>query len=146
MPSTAKLPDLSYPVPRKGVRSLSSPYPLPSDIGISPKDIRLQVAETMGDECSGRRRQVAAAMTAHLGIPVSSAAVNKWTRPSEPAKQLAAAYLPAWVRATGSTRLLDLICGLCGRVAVTPEVAEAGRLALELTGGIRRLVELEGAA
>jgi len=101
-------------------------------------------------ECPLSREQVAEGLSKLLGRDVSRAMVDAVVAETHP-HRFAAEWIPAWVRVTGSIRLLELItaeCGLWTADADQHELAEYGRSALQrdklddkLTALKRRLAE-----
>jgi hypothetical protein len=85
-------------------------------------------------ECGLSRAQVAYVLSGELGYEVSVAAVDAIVAETK-ANRMPAEWVPAWVKATGSRRLLDLLCEECGLSAATQEdtdFAELGRHQLKL--------------
>jgi len=95
------------------------------------------------DECGVSRDQMAFALSGELGYPVTVAQIDAIVAPTK-ANRMPAEWIPAWVKATGSRRLLDVLCADCGLTVATSEdreFAEFGRhqlasqdLALRLRG------------
>jgi len=68
-------------------------------------------------QCRWSRDQVAEALSAILTRPVSVAQIDAVTSRTH-SHQFHLEWLPAWVRITGSRRLLDLVCAASGLWAV----------------------------
>lgn len=95
-------------------------------------------------QCGIDREEIAAAMTMMLGgeadepgapddFRVTRAQLDAFTAQSKGAWKLPVTYLPAFIKATGSTWLLDMIAGKCGcRVLVGEEAVLAQWGVLEL--------------
>jgi hypothetical protein len=102
--------------------------------------MRISVAKDL-DECGLSRAQVAHMMSAELGYPVSVAAIEAIVAETK-LNRMPAEWIPAWVKATGSRRLLDMLCEQAGLSIATKEdreFAEFGRhqLAIQkLTPGL----------
>lgn len=101
-------------------------------------DLRASLARAI-QECAKGRPQIAAEMTVLLfGEAAEKGEVtvhmlNAWTAPSRDAWRFPLGFLPAFVRVTGATWLLDWVAELCGcRVMVGDEalLAELGAIAL----------------
>jgi hypothetical protein len=98
------------------------------------------------DECGFGRGNIAIEMERLLGgdpsYPVSVALLNAWTAPSKTDYRFPLTYLPAFIRATGATWLLDVLAGKCGCVTLTGEeqhLVEIGRLQRRVADDKRRL-------
>ncbi len=90
--------------------------------------IRLAVAKDL-NECGLSRAQVAYALSGELGYEVSVPMIEAIVAETK-ANRMPAEWLPAWVKATGSRRLLDLLCEECGLSVATQtdrDFAEFGR-------------------
>jgi hypothetical protein len=64
-------------------------------------------------ECRWSREQVALGLTKLIGREVSLAQIDSILAETK-LHRLPAEWLPAWVRVTGSKRLLELLCAECG--------------------------------
>jgi len=79
--------------------------------------------------CRYSRAEVALRLSEELGYAVSEAAVDAVAAETK-ANRMPAEWVPAWVKVTGSRRLLDILCADCGLSAATAEdreFAELGR-------------------
>lgn len=98
-------------------------------------DTELRAALTAAIAGSGKdRAEVAADMEQLLGsdpdYPVSKALLDAWTAPSRTGHRFPAAYLVAFITATGAHWLLDRIARKCGRLVVSGEHAAAAELGM----------------
>lgn len=71
------------------------------------------------------REQVAERMTALLDTTITHAQLDAWTAPTKTQHRFPTEYLPAFVRATGQLRALELLGQACGARVVVPERVEA---------------------
>lgn len=101
------------------------------------------------EECGFGRGNIAIEMERLLGndpdYPVSVSLLNAWTAPSKTDYRFPLLYLPAFIRATGATWLLEVLAGKCGRVTLTSEeeqLVEIGRLQKRVHDDRRRLQAL----
>ena len=68
-------------------------------------------------ECRWSREQVAEGLTVMLGRPITVSSIDAVTSKTH-SHQFHVEWLPAWIRITGSRRLLDLVCAASGLWAV----------------------------
>jgi hypothetical protein len=79
-------------------------------------DLHLRVKRAAAQdlkECQWSREQVAEGLSKLVGREVSLAQLDTMTAETK-THRLPAEWIPAWVRITGSTRLLELLCAECG--------------------------------
>jgi hypothetical protein len=84
-------------------------------------------------ECRWSREQVAEGLSVMLDRSVTQAQIDAVTSETHP-HNFHAAWLPAWVRITGSRRLLDLVCAAAGLWAVDAgdwDLAQYARASLQ---------------
>jgi hypothetical protein len=92
------------------------------------------------------RAEVAIKLSEITGRPVSENNIDLWTAPSKP-HRFPAELVSAWVRVTGSRRVLELLCeeaGLCAMDAKDLKFAELGRAQIEREKADARLQHLKG--
>ena len=105
---------------------------------IKSLEIRLALARDL-DECGESRAQIAMRLAGELRYPVTVAQIDALVSQTK-ANRLPAEWVAAWVTATGSRRVLDLLCEQLGLSAATEEdrqFAQLGRHRLaeqKLTG------------
>ncbi|WP_119301102.1 hypothetical protein [Dongia deserti] len=99
------------------------------------------------EECGFGRGNIATEMERLLGndpdYPVSVALLNAWTAASKTDYRFPLIYLPAFVRATGATWLLDRLASKCGRVVVDDEMAQLAQARHEELQAVERRKQLE---
>jgi hypothetical protein len=111
-------------------------------------DVRLAVKRAMAldlKECRWSREQVADALSRLIGRSITQVQIDAWVAETKE-HRLAAEYVPAWVRVTGSTRVLDLLCAEAGcwlADAVEHDLADYGRSILHREQLTARLTMLE---
>jgi hypothetical protein len=91
--------------------SMSSP-PLISDssnLSVSVKKAMVQDIR----ECRLSRPQISERLSGLVGVPVSVAMLDAYTADTKP-HRFPAAWIPAWVRITGSRRILAALCERAG--------------------------------
>lgn len=99
-----------------------------SDLGLAIK--RAMVLDLK--QCRWSREQVAQELAAIIGRHITVAQIDAWTAETH-IHRLPAECVAAWVRLTGSRRVLELICGESGLWLGDPtdrELAEYGRARL----------------
>jgi len=95
-------------------------------------------------ECRWSREQVAEGLTRLVGREVSIAQLDAMLAESK-THRLPVEWVPAWVRVTGSRRLLELLVAECGMWLadeVEHDLAEIGRLKIEAEKASAREAEL----
>lgn len=130
------------PIPRKGVRSAPLSGVTWSEPISAASDLRLQASRNIGVVLKGKDRDEIARLVAdRLKRPFSRRRLDKIAS-SDPRGQLT---VPEAVALCGITKSLQPVQGALdelGLVAVAPEVAKAGQLALDLGKIIREFGEV----
>ena len=109
-------------------------------------DTAARVREAAGKdlkECRLSRDQVALELTGMVGREITVAQIDAFVAESKP-HRLPAELLPAWVKVTGSRRLLEALLGELGLSVATEEdreFAELGRVRLRDEKLTRKLLE-----
>lgn len=133
--------------PRKPVQSADALTPEVSPQAQSIDRVCVQLSELIGlDLIDARgldldREDIAAA------CGVSVARINKWAAPAYTDHLPPVQFLPLWIRATGSYRLVEWVANECDLHIVDTEtlrLAELGRLALEVREREARMKQLMG--
>jgi hypothetical protein len=97
-------------------------------------------------ECRWSREEVAMRLTDMAGRPITEATIDAWTARTKP-HRFPADLVPAWVRITGSTRLLHALCedsGMHAADASDREFAELGRAQIEREKAEQKFQQLKG--
>lgn len=84
-------------------------------------------------ECGSTRAQVAADLSRLSGRSITLAQVDAWVAPSHHQHRVPLEMVPAWVFATGSARLIEMVAEVAGLALATEEdrqYAEYGRVSL----------------
>jgi len=112
-----------------------------------PAALKRMLAEDL-TKSSYPRDQVAARMSALLGLPISKAQLDAWTAPTKPLHRFPVEYLPAFVEASGRHGALRLAAEAAGcRLVVPAEVrAELARVEDERKRLVQRERVLRGVA
>jgi len=95
-----------------------------------PARVRRVLREDLA-ECGLSRIEVLGRL-AELGASTTGAMLDAYVADSKP-HRFPAELIPAWVKVTGSRRILDLVCGECGLATATADdqgFAELGRIKL----------------
>lgn len=96
-------------------------------------------------ECHWSREQIALRLSLHAGRTVTVAQINAYTAETKP-HRFPLELLPAWIAATGSRRLLDVIVPLSGPYVIADEsdqkLANYARALLERDAVATRLDNL----
>jgi hypothetical protein len=74
-------------------------------------------------ECGQSRAQIAHVLSGELGYEVSLATLDAMLATTK-SNRMPVEWIPAWVKATGSRRILDLLCDECGLSVATQEDRE----------------------
>ncbi len=94
--------------------------------------IRAAASEDL-KSCTWKREVVAESLSMALGRTITVAQIDAVTAPTKP-HRFPAEWIPAWVKITGSRRILDLLCsgvGLYLADETERALAEYGRAAIE---------------
>jgi hypothetical protein len=111
-------------------------------------DMRLRIKRTLVQdlkECRFSREQVAEALSRLIGRTITLAQIDAWAAETKE-HRLPAEYVPAWVRCTGSRRVLELLCAESGMWVADAEehdFAEYGRARMQEDAAAARRSELE---
>lgn len=84
-------------------------------------------------DCRWSRADVAEMLGLAAGRSISEYQLDNWTAETKEGHRFPAELVGAWVRVTGSRRLIDLVCGAAGFVAADQtdrDLAEFGRATL----------------
>jgi len=113
--------------------------PAPTAVGAMALDAQLRETLSACIAASGLSRwDIVARMGELMNVDVSTSQLNAWTAPSHEGHRFPAAYLPAFCRAVGSVKPLELLAHYLDVSVLRPrDVVLARRAETELT--IRRL-------
>ena len=140
--------DLTPPTPRKGVQRAPTSQYEGSEVISAATDPRLQVKRNMRLVLAHAARQgmsreaVAERMSEVLDRPYSAKRLEKQAADSNLDSQLTLAEAAALCKAVGSDLVLQPTLDELGLVAVEPEVARLGRLALDTWKLLREFGEV----
>jgi len=109
------------------------PKTAPAGVGLLSAVLKRAAAQDL-KECRWSRLGVADALSKELGREITVAQLDAITAESKGILWFPAEWLPAWLRVTGSRRMLEILCSECGfRVAddTDCDLAELARAELK---------------